>query len=307
MAFTDYLQELLNPALPLSTSKLVNLSRMDAAESAAFREVWQELSVERRRQVIIRLNELAEDNVELNFDTVFLAALNDADPEIRVRAIRGLWEYEGSDFIARLVSLLQTDADPSVRAEAALALGRFAVQAEFDAVRERDMVLMDTALQRVITDPSEALEVRARAVEAVGARSAPWAQALVREAYHSGNQRLRVSALHAMGRSCDAQWLSILIAELRNEDPEIRYEAAGALGAIGDEAAVSPLLELLHDEDAEVQVAAISALGEISSTRARRALQRLATHPSPHVRDAVQAALREIDFADDPLSFTFLP
>lgn len=305
MTFADYLKELGNPSRPLSTSKLVNLTKLAPSEKSVFLDIWSTIDVGRRRQIIDRLTELAEDNVELNFDEVFLAALNDPDPGVRVRAIRGLWEYEGPDLIDHLLGLLERDTDPGVRAEAALGLGRFVVLAEFDALRESDVQRVDAALRRVIADPLEAVEVRARAIEAVGARSEPWVPSIIRKAYDSRNHRLRVSALHAMGRSCDSRWLSILISELRNEDPEIRYEAAIALGEIGEEEAVPYLIELLEDDDAEVQEMAISALGEIGGRRARTALQHLTKHPSERIREAAATALEMIAFNDDPLGFTF--
>jgi HEAT repeat protein len=184
-----------------------------------------------------------------------------------------------------------------------MALGRFAVAAEFDAIRPRDVELVDRALRTVIENEKETVEVRARAVEAIGARSEPWARDIVDGAYRSGNRRLKVSSLHAMGRSCDEAWLPTLIDELHNEDPEMRYEAATACGALEDEEAVPHLAPLIEDEDEEVRNAAIDALGKIGGGEARRRLQEHLKDENPEVRDAVAAALAQVEFMEDPLAF----
>ena len=303
MSLEDYLGELVDSSAPLTVARLVNLSDLLPEEASAFAQAWRGADVHRRRQVMRQLIELTEDNVELNFDTVFRMGLSDSDAEVRRFGIRGLWEYDERDVIPTLVALLLQDADQSVRAEAALALGRYALKAEFDKIRASDASLVDDALQRAIADPGQTTEVRARAVEAVGARSQPWVLQVIEDAYHSGQHRLRVSALHAMGRNCDARWLSTLVGGMKNDDAEMRYEAATACGALGDEAAVPHLLPLLKDDDAEVQEAAIQAFGQIGGQEAKRALEDCLASQEERVRDAALAALAEVGFGEDPLGF----
>jgi HEAT repeat protein len=303
VSLEDYLRELADSSTPLAVARLVNLSSLAPDEASAFEEAWRGTDVHRRRQVMRQLLELAEDNVELNFDAVFRVGLSDSDAEVRRSAIRGLWEYGGRDLIPTLVALLLTDVDQMVRAEAALGLGRYALKAEFDEIRASDASIVDDALRRTIADPEQTTEVRARAVEAVGARSQPWALQIIEDAYHSGQHRLRVSALHAMGRNCDARWFSTLVRELKSDDAEMRYEAATACGSLGDEAAVPHLLSLLKDDDAEVQEAAIQALGQIGGQEAKRALEDCLASPEKRVRRSALAALAEADFGEEPLGF----
>jgi bilin biosynthesis protein len=299
----EYLRELADSARPVVSAKLVNLSNLRSEELAYFRAVWGESELERRRQVVTRLIELAEDNVELNFDAVFLACLDDADADVRRLAMRGLWEYEERDLILRLVGILQGDADPQVRAEAALSLSRFVLRAEFDELRATDAEAVEDALRQVIAREEEEVGVRARAVEALGVCSRDWAHAIIEAAYASADHRLRISAVHAMSRSCDPRWLPRLIDELSSPDAEMRYEAAGACQAIADESAVPYLTPLLEDEDAEVQEAAIEALGQTGGDEAREALEGYRSHPEPRVREVVEAALTELEFGQDPLGF----
>jgi hypothetical protein len=167
-------------------------------EAPALAEVWPQVEVARRRQVLRRLLDLAEDNVEMDFDRVYMVALNDDDAEVRALSIQGLWEHEDRDAIGPLVDILRNDPSATVRAEAATALGSFVLRAEFQQLNSMDSRRIEEALQAAIDDAAESAEVAA-ALESgcaerrgcVGASSA----------YRSDNWRLRVSAVRAMGRS----------------------------------------------------------------------------------------------------------
>jgi hypothetical protein len=299
--FEQYLAELREEGRPPKATRLMHLSHLADEREKAFLDVWPQVQAERRRQVVRQLVELAEDNVELNFDAVFLACLSDADPEVRAVAIRGLWEYEHRDLIEPLIHLLQSDDNAVVRAEAALALGRFVLQCELGFLRDRYFRQVEQALRRVIDDHGEDVEVRARALEAIGACSRPWVKRAIAGAYRSNSHRLRASGIHAMGRNCDTSWLPILFQELKSDDAEMRYEAALACGSLAEEAAVPHLAPLLEDEDVEVRDVTIAALGEIGGRQARDILLRYLDHPSRSMREAVQEALSLVDFAEDPL------
>jgi HEAT repeat protein len=130
---------------------------------------------------------------------------------------------------------------------------------------------------------------------------------LIDEAYGSGNPRMRVSAIHAMGRNCDTEWLPTLIDNLTDDDAEVRYEAALACGAIGEDEAAPHLADLIEDEDTEVRLAAIEALGAIGalggSETARETLESHLNDEDEVVREAVRAALDEVREIDDPFGF----
>lgn len=304
MSLESLLQALADPAGQPPVSQLVHLSNMGPEQTSAFLDAWMEMELRKRRRLLDELSGLIEDNVELNFDSVFLVALTDRDPDVRRDAIRGLWEYEGRDLIDSFVGLLESDPDAAVRAEAALALGRFVLQGEFHTARTAAVKRVDDALRRVVDDESEVSEVRARALEAIGARSEDWVSELIQDAFDGADRRLRLSAVHAMGRSCDTAWLSALIIELESDEAEMRFEAAAAAGAIGDEEATPHLLPLLHDEDPEVQGATIGALGEIGGGEAREALKELLQEANVRTREAIEAALAELELAEGPLGFT---
>ena len=85
-----YLTELRDLSKPMAVSKLANLSDLSSEETDIFGREWPDIDVTRRRQIVGQLAELAEDNLELDFDDVFLSCLTDADGEVRVKAIEGL-------------------------------------------------------------------------------------------------------------------------------------------------------------------------------------------------------------------------
>lgn len=301
MNIETYLRELADVSTPLKSGRLSSFSGLSDEERGRLASGWPSLPLQRRRAVLEQLAELAEDNPELDFDAVFLVALDDPDPAVRTLAIEGLWERHDRDVIAPLMRLLRADPNAAVRSAAALALGRFVLLGEFGELRPRDAVAVTDALRAAVGDVTEPPEVRGAALEAVGASSQLWARDLIQDAYDSGDERLMVSAVHAMGRNADSHWLWTLVNELQNADPHMRFAAAGALGQVEDAEAVPYLVEVLEDEDSEVQDAAVRALGEIGGEEAREALRERLHDPSERVREAVQAALDEAEFGDDPL------
>jgi HEAT repeat protein len=303
VSFETLIEELADPAKTVAVAKLAGLSGLSAEEASRFGDVCRALDERRRTWLVQELVDLVEDNVDLNFDAVFLLALAAPEPDVRRAAVMGLWEHEGRDLIGPLIGLLDSDPDAAVRADAALALGRYVLQAEFEAIRPADSERVEAALRRAITDPTEPAEVRARALESLGARSEEWVRDLIEDAHTSDDRRLRISAVHAMGRSSDPAWLSSVFAEIESDDPEMRYEAAVAAGSIADAEATPYVAALLHDEDPEVREAAIAALGQIGGAGAKETLVELLAEGDQRIHDAVQAALAEVDFTEDPLAF----
>lgn len=287
---------------PPATS-LAYLSTADDGEIKQFASAFAALSIQRRRDVIDILGDLTEDNVELTFEPIFTIGLDDPDVQVRAESIRALWDHEDPEYARKLITMLE-DQEALVRGEAALGLGHFMMRAE---LADEDTVLtneIESALRGLYYDESQLVEVRGRALEAIGPRSFDWVNEMIEDAYGSGDPRLKISAVHAMGRSADAEWLPTLYDEMLSEDSEMRFEAATAAGEIGDEDAVPALTDLAADEDAEVQEAAIAALGAIGGPAAKSVLQSLATeYDDERVQEAVADALTEAEFLDDPMAF----
>jgi HEAT repeat protein len=300
---SETIAELVNPDKPLLNSRLAELSNLNLEELRLFDQAWETIEPKRRRQIMYRLVELTEDNFELNFDRLFKGRLKDRDAEVRSTAIEGLWENEEASLIDPLINLLEQDSSEKVQATAAAALGKFALLAELRKLRPSHKSKISQALLAVINDKSKPLEVKRRALEAAAPLSLPQIKKAIMEAYQSGNPKLRVSALFAMGKNCSHSWLPILLKELNSADAEIRYEAVGACGELGEKEAAPYLIELVNEPDIEVQLAAIKALGKIGAPEAKNCLEQCLDNPSKAIQQAAEQALYELEAGEDPLSF----
>jgi hypothetical protein len=290
-------------AKPLLSSKLAELSKLNAQELALFERAWENIEPKRRRQIMYRLVELAEENFELDFDDIFKNRLQDEDADVQSKAIEGLWENEETSLIDPFIKLLEPENALKVQATAATALGKFAMLAELEKLRPQHKTKVCRALLDVIEDKSRAVEIKRRALEAAAPLSLPQMERAIAKAYRSGEHRLKISAVFAMGKNCDPRWLPILIKELASADAEIRYEAANACGELGEKEAAPYLSELTTDPDADVQLAAIQALGKIGGPEAKDSLERCLTDDNEAVQQAAELALDELEAGEDPLSF----
>jgi HEAT repeat protein len=286
-----------NPA----RSSLTFLSDLSSDDRATFREMWPQFSSDRRRRIVSDLVEMAEDNLELSFRHVFLASLEDSDPQVRLSAIEGLYEDESRLLLGRLMVMLHGDKSVEVREAVASALGRFTYMAHCDKLGPQGDKLRD-ALLTSARDGKEEANVRRRAIEALGYfHGDADVQELIVGAYKKGG-RYAESALFAMGRSMDDRWQQIVLDELQSERPAMRYEAARAAGEMTLEDGLPDLIRLVGDKDVEVRLMAVWALGQIGGKPAAQALAQLVKSNEPAMREAAQEALQELAFSADPLN-----
>jgi HEAT repeat protein len=293
------LKHLANSDEPLRSAKLAELSNLGAGEIANFEKAWAGTELNRRRHIMNRLVELAEDNARLDFESVFRNRLEDPDEEVRSKAIEGLLESEDTSLISPLISLLEKDSSKQVQAAAATALGKFVMLAELEKLRSSHKSRIAQVLLRVFDDRSRSVEVKRRALEAVAPLSLPEVKQAITKAYQSHNPKLKASAVYAMGKNCDSSWLGALFQELSGKNGEARYEACGACGEIGDEEAVPHLAELVHDSDIEVRLSAIRALGKIGGARAEGCLKPCLSSRNEAVKEAAEEALSEMESEEE--------
>ena len=299
----ETIAELTNSDQTLRNARLVGLSNLNSEEIGLWEQAWANIEPKRRRQIIYRLVELAEDNCEFNFDSIFRSCLNDQDAEVRSKAIEGLWESEDASLIGPLVNLLEQDSSEKVQVVAAMALGRFAMLAELEKLRPSYISRVKQALFAVLADEDKPAEVRRRALEAAAPLSLPQVNEAIMEAYQSDDISLKVSAIYAMGRNCNPSWLPLLEDELDSAEAEIRYEAAVACGELGAVVAVPYLAALVNDPDTEVQFAVVAALGKIGGAEAKECLEECLNGSNHAIREAARQALDELDLCEGPLSF----
>jgi len=303
LSIEEIITDLVNSNHPLSSTSLAELTNLSSPELKLLEQAWAAIEPKRRQQIIKRLVEIANDNVEFNFDDIFKNCLKDQDAEVRNEAIEGLWENEEPSMIDPLTNLLMADNSEKVQTTAASALGKFAMLAEFKKLSPDHTSKISHILLSAITDRNKPIEVRRRALEAAAPLSHPDIRTAISEAYQSNDDRLRVSSIYAMGKSCDLSWLPVLLKELTSNDAEIRYEAAGACGELEGEEAVPHLTPLINDPDREVQLAVIKALSKIGGTMAKQCLKQCADNPNESISQTAEQALQELSEQEDLFSF----
>jgi HEAT repeat protein len=297
MDLYNYLQNIGSADHPLAMRDLRPLSDLDPSKRSVFFEVWPTIIPLRRSEIVHALVDLAEDNVDLHFQTVLLWCLEDEDADVRTTTIEGLWESELPSVLRRLLTLLRSDPVPAVRAAAAIGLSRFAYLAEMGELDGEYSEALRDGLLATIQDKRQPQDVRRRALESAGYyASEDDVLEEIQQAYSAEELELRESALVAMGRTMLPRWLPLIARELESRSPAMRYEAASAAGEMGEEA--RPLVvrvgRLLGDNDTEVALAAIRALGQIGGEAAQRILRDATKSENEARAQAAAEALAEL-------------
>lgn len=259
----------------LDATILYGLSRLDEAGIDRLEPVWSRIDVEVKRAIMRGVVESAENDIMLDYRSLALMVLGDADPRVRELAIDALWEDETIAVMDRLIRLAKTDENRDVRASAASALGRFVTLGEMD---DNMASLTEPARAAVLdlwNNEGEEISVRRRALEAIANGTLDSLPGMIDAAYNSVHHEMRVSAVFAMGRSCDSRWASEVVEELNSSDPELRYEAARAAGELMIADAVQQLAQLVLEEDREIALVSVWSLGEIGGMAATRVLEAL--------------------------------
>ena len=282
----------------LPIDELSALSDLDTRQLDRFSSCWQSLSPLRRRTLLATLGQQADEHVELLFDSINCLGLDDPDPTIRKIAIGNLWESTDPSLPAAFLTALNEDSSIIVRAAAADTLGRFVLLTELEggSLTESDQIVDD--LLRTIRDGASS-ELHRACVKSLGFSSREEAQAIIADAYNSGDEDLLQSALIAMGRSANPVWRPEILQELLHPSPLIRAEAARAAGELELHDAAQSLVELLEDVSDEVIHIAIWSLGQLGDDVARTALLNIqASAPDPETVKKADEALEHLAFLE---------
>ena len=295
---TRVLARLRDTSQPFPARDLYQLSDLDREELGAVQAAWPEIDSKRRQAIIEDLAEISEANFEVNFNAMFRLGLEDGAPGVRAAAISGLWEDEDPGLIAPLIDFLQHDPAVEVRAAAAGGLGRFVYLGEIDdlpAPQARRIVGILLAVLNAAGDQ----EVRRRALESIAFSSRPEVAPLIEQSYGAHDEKLRASAVFAMGRSADPRWAEPVNAELRSDQPEMRFEAARAAGELELEESLPALVVLLDDDAQAVRNAATWSLSQVGGPEAERALQGLWDEADGEQAEYLEEALANLAFNND--------
>jgi hypothetical protein len=299
--FRQLLEELGDSTEAVPFSQLYRLSDLTGREVIEFGEAWDTLPDEQRRRLVYAMVAFAEASFEVHFDPIFRYCLDDPDAEVRATAVDGLWENEEVGLVGSLLTMLRADPSVRVRTAAATGLGRYVLAGELERLEPPIQARVMTELLTTFHLAAESIEVRRRAVESAAYACSAEVHEALDMAYYDEDERMRVSAIVGMGRSCDQRWAEVILTEMESDLAAMRYEAALASGELGLRQAVPTLAQLLDDTDSQVREATIHALGQIEAPEARQVLLAAYDDADEHTRAALDDALAEQALAEGEL------
>ena len=305
--FQSVLDALLDDTKPFPARYLHRFSDISPADLALLIKAWPQVTSRRKHTLLEDLEELAESDTLTSFDDLARPLLRDDDPQVRVRAIRLLWETEDVKLAPVLLNILNEDEFAEVRAAAANALGLFIYQGELEKIPAELHHRIEDDLIKVATSTTETL-VRRRALESLGYSGREEVIPLIENAYHEKNPDWVVSALFAMGHSCDERWKKQVLSKLHAPDEDIRSEAIHAAGELELPSARPILLDLLEDEeDLEIRRELIWALSKIGGEGVRGRLEEiLEVEADDEEAGFIEEALDNLTFTEDLARFDLL-
>lgn len=305
--FQAVMDALLDDDRPFPARYLHRFSDLPPVELDAVKKTWSKVSSRRKHTLLEDLEDLAETDTLTSFDDMARSLLADPDPEVRTRAIRLLWESEDVKLIPVYFKLLNEDEDTGTRAAAANALGQFVYLGELDKYPSKTKKQVEDQLLAATTTAKETL-IRRRALESLGYSGRKEVIPLIEAAYHQKDPDWLVSALFAMGRSCDERWNKQVLAQLHASNDDVRSEAIHASGELELSSARPALLDLLADEeDPEIRREIIWALSKIGGEGVRARLEELLEmEEDDEEADFIEEALDALNFTEEMGPFDLL-
>lgn len=288
--------------------------RLAAAELLLQRIARDATDRETRLAAIIALGKIDADTGP----DLLVSLLNDADPAVRLLAMRTLGASGDTLAADPLITLVQEEmvrleamdtsallADaPAALISLSLQLAGLRALIDLDPVAAGE-VLAAASRPRYIKPHSAAAlklsegfyEVRRLALHGLGYSKSAAAGALLRSRQGIGarDPRIRMVSLRALGMLEGAGALPEAVLMMDDSSAEVRRMAAILLGRLQDMRAAAPLIDALGDNHALVRQEAALGLGYLAAGEAEMALSRLAeTDPDGLVRDAARYALARI-------------
>jgi HEAT repeat protein len=304
--FEELKKAILDETTPLAPQYMFRLSGLEGEELQECHDLWFQIPLTRRRNLIEDLEELQDTNFFVSFESLFRIAIHDEDAKVRQIAIRSLWESSDKDLIPVLISILESDSETETRAQAASTLGRFIYLGELDELPKNIHQGLEDKLFSILSSDAPPL-VRRRSLEALGFSCREAIDSHIEEAYEYGDEDWVASALFAMGRSGNSRWALEVLEKLDHDSYLVRMEAIRAAGELALEEARTPLIYHLGDPDDEIRIAAAWALSHIGGTDAAEAIETLIEESDDDTEiDFLEAALDNLAFTEDLLNLDFL-
>jgi HEAT repeat protein len=246
------------------------------------------------------LEELAESDTLTNFDDLARALLTDPDPQIRILAIRLLWECENARLVPIFLNILDKDKVQEVRSAAATGLGLFIYLGELGKIPEELQHEIEARLFKVHSTAKDGL-LRRRALESLGFSSRDEVGPLIEAAYREKDPDWVVSAVCAMGRSSDDRWKKQVLSQLLSPNEDVRSEAIHAAGELELASARKIMLVQLEDEeDVELRRELIWSLSKIGGEGVRDRLEELMDiETDDDETEFLEEAMDNLSFTED--------
>ncbi len=300
-SFQAVLDELLDSNRQMiSAASLYEFSDLDPASLQALLEAWPRIAPERKRLLLERLQDLSDEDTLVSFDELARALLNDADAQIRTRAMHLLDEYDDVKLVPAFLDILAHDEDVAARAQAAASLGKYVELGELEEISPAVLHQVEEALLEKVNSDDQ-IDVRCHALEALGYSSRPEVARLIESAFRLQNPDWQASALLAMGRSADERWEEAVLQALGDDRPGIQLAAVQAAGELRLSAARSLLFDILEEvEDSEILAATLWSLSQIGGEEVLVLLESLLDEAQDQeLIEFLEDALDNLAFTED--------
>lgn len=308
ITFQSVLDHLLDSKKEIPHSHLQHYSDLDPKSLRLFLDVWPSVKPNRKLLLLEELLSHLNSEVLVSYEEIGMALLNDADGEVRARAIGLLAESNDPELVDTLIDIFLNDADLAPRMESANLLGEFVLLGELEELDEEFQRKVEDALMSVIRSEDNP-SLRKRALESLGYSSRDEMANMIESAFQRADPTWVASSLRAMGRSHDNRWNDDVVSKLLEEDPRIRLAAAEAAGELSIEEAGPIMLQMLEDEeeDDDVISAVIWSLSQIGGDDARIYLVHLIEQTEDEDLVAfLEDALENLDFNEELDKFDLL-
>ncbi len=309
LTFQTVLDHLLDSKKDIPRGHLQLYSDLDPKSLRLFSDVWSSVKPARKLLLLDQLVAYLDQDTIANFESIGSVLVEDADGEVRARAIQLLAESNDPKLVDKLTDVLLNDVDLAPRIEATHLLGEFIVLGELEELKEELQRKAEDALLAVIRSEDDAT-LRKFALESIGYSSRPdIATTVIESAFKRADPTWVASALRAMGRSHDDHWNEDVVSMLLDDDPRIRFAAVEAAGELSIENAGPILLQMLEEEeeDDDVVAAAIWSLSQVGSDDARIYLVNLIEKTEDEdMVEFLEDALVNLDFLQELNKFDLL-